>query len=102
MRRRLEALPIGTVLDAACGTGRYADYLAARGHQVIGIDQSPEMIAIARARVPAGRFSTGDLSNIDLADASVDAVVCGLALVHVPDLDRALHEMARVVRPGGR
>jgi SAM-dependent methyltransferase len=102
MHRLLEALPIGTVLDAACGTGRYANYLAARGHEVIGIDQSSDMIAIARAKVPTGRFSTGDLTDIDLADASVDAVVCGLALVHVPDLDRALHEMARVVRPGGR
>ncbi|WP_307793177.1 class I SAM-dependent methyltransferase [Amycolatopsis sp. MtRt-6] len=48
------ALPAGVALDAACGTGRYAGLLAGRGHRVIGIDRSPEMLAWARTRVPRG------------------------------------------------
>ena len=45
----LDALAAGNALDAACGTGRYAGYLAARGHQVVGVDSSPEMLDRARA-----------------------------------------------------
>jgi hypothetical protein len=48
----LAALPTGTAVDAACGTGRYAEHLAARGHRVIGVDSSAEMLDRARARVP--------------------------------------------------
>jgi SAM-dependent methyltransferase len=57
----LDALAAGNALDAACGTGRYAGYLAARGHQVVGVDSSPEMLDRARARVPQGEFLLGDL-----------------------------------------
>ena len=49
-----------------------------------------------------GRFEQGDLAALPLPDASVDAALCALALVHVPDLHPALAELARVVRPGGR
>jgi SAM-dependent methyltransferase len=49
----LDAFSTGTALDAACGTGRFAHYLAARGHQVVGGDSSPERLARARERVPA-------------------------------------------------
>jgi SAM-dependent methyltransferase len=48
----LDGLPAGSALDAACGTGRHAEYLAARGHRVIGVDISPDMLARARIRVP--------------------------------------------------
>ena len=53
----LDRLPAGTALDAACGTGRYAAYLAGRGHRVVGVDGSAEMLDRARARVPAGTFA---------------------------------------------
>lgn len=102
MRRILDPLEPGTVLDAACGTGRYATYLAARGHEVIGVDQSPAMLDRARAKLPAATFVEGDLTNIPLDDGTVDTVVCALALVHVGDLDAAMRELTRVVRPGGR
>ena len=90
------------VLDAACGTGRHAEWLAARGHDLIGVDVSPAMLARARAKIPGGRFEQGDLSALPQPDASVDAVLCTLALVHLADLRPALAEFARVVRPGGR
>jgi ubiquinone/menaquinone biosynthesis C-methylase UbiE len=97
----LDRLPTGSVLDAACGTGRYAAYLAARRHRVVGVDGSPEMLDRARARVPGAQFVRGDLHRLPLADGAVDAVVSALALVHVPALAPVLAEFARVLRPGG-
>jgi SAM-dependent methyltransferase len=102
MQHRLDAWPTGEVLDAACGTGRYAVRLAERGHTVVGVDQSPDMLERARAKVPGGRFLEGGLTELPLPDASVDAAVCALALVHVPEVGPAVAELARVVRPGGR
>jgi SAM-dependent methyltransferase len=97
----VDALPAGVALDAACGTGRYAAALSARGHRVLGVDSSPEMLDHARLRVPNARFEVGDLHRLPVADGVMDLVVCGLALVHVPDLDPVLAEFARVLRPGG-
>jgi SAM-dependent methyltransferase len=91
----------GVALDAACGTGRFADFLAEQGYQVIGVDSSPDMLAHARRRVPAGEFQVGSLDRLPLADDSVDVIVCALALVHVPRLEPVLAEFARVLRPGG-
>ena len=102
MRRLVDALPIGHVLDAACGTGRYASYLHSRGHSVTGVDQSPAMLDLARAKLPRSRFVTGQLTDLPLDDDSADAAVCALALVHLPDINPAMSELARVVRPGGR
>lgn len=102
MRALIETLPPGTVLDAACGTGRYSTILADRGHEVIGVDQSGAMLDIARKKLTAADFREGDLTALPLRDRSVDAVVCALALVHVPDLSCAMREFARVLRPGGR
>jgi SAM-dependent methyltransferase len=91
----------GVALDAACGTGRFAEFLARQGHQVIGVDSSPDMLARARRRVPAGQFHRAALERLPLPDDSVDVIVCALALVHVPDLRPVLAEFARVLRPGG-
>jgi SAM-dependent methyltransferase len=101
MHEILDALPAGVALDAACGTGRYAEYLAAAGHQVLGVDSSPDMLDRARARVPEARFQLGDLHRLPLADDEVDVIVCALALVHVAELEPVIAEFARVLRPGG-
>jgi SAM-dependent methyltransferase len=101
MHEILDALPAGTALDAACGTGRYSEYLAGRGHQVVGVDSSPEMLDRARTRVPQGEFLLGDLHRLPLPDDTVDLVVSGLALAHVPELAPVMAEFARVLRPGG-
>jgi SAM-dependent methyltransferase len=102
VHRLLEGLPKGRVLDAACGTGRHAAWLAAQGHEVVGVDGSAAMLARAQAKLPDCRFEQGDLTRLPLADGSVDAVLCALALVHVPDLRPVFAEFARVVRPGGQ
>jgi ubiquinone/menaquinone biosynthesis C-methylase UbiE len=91
----------GVALDAACGTGRFAEFLAKRGHRVIGVDSSPDMLARARRRVPEAEFHVAELGRLPLPDDCVDVIVCALALEHVPRLDPVLAEFARVLRPGG-
>ncbi len=97
----LGALPPGTALDAACGTGRYTGFLADQGHRVVGVDSSPDMLERARKRVPQAEFRRGDLHDLPVPDGHVDIVVCALALSHVPDLRPVFTEFARVLRPGG-
>jgi len=99
--RILDALPAGRALDAACGSGRYAKLLLERGHQVVGIDTSPEMLAIARGQAPGADFRHGELAALPLEDGQFDVAVCGLALTHVADLAPVMSEFARVLRPGG-
>lgn len=103
MHALFDVLPPGCdVLDAACGTARHGAQLAARGHRVTGVDRSPHMLEKARAKLPDAVFHEGDLEALPLRDANFDAVVCGLALVHLPRLDKVMAEFARVLRPGGR
>jgi len=97
----VDAIPPGVAVDAACGTGRFSALLAERGHRVIGVDSSPDMLARARVNVPDGDFRPGDLAALPVDDASADLVTCGLALAHVPDLRPPFAEFSRVLRPGG-
>lgn len=98
----LASYPVGTALDAACGTGRHAGYLVSLGHEVTGIDSTPEMLELAAAKVPEAEFHTADLTAIPFADGTFDLAVCTLALTHLPDLRPPITELARVLRPGGR
>ncbi len=101
IRRIVDQLPPGAAVDAACGTGRHAGYLASTGHTVTGVDACARMLAIARAKVPAAEFREGDLHRLPVPDQHADLVVCALALCHVPDLAPVMTEFARVLRPGG-
>jgi ubiquinone/menaquinone biosynthesis C-methylase UbiE len=94
-------LPIGRALDAACGTGRHAAYLHDRGCTVTGVDQSLEMLAVARNKLPEVHFEQGDIEQLAFADGSFDLVVIALALCHLADPTAAVAELARVLRPGG-
>ncbi len=97
------------VLDVACGTGLVtvaaARAVGPRG-QVLGVDIAEQMLVAARRRAapyPQSHFSRMDGETLDtVADASVDAVLCALGLMYMPSPERALGEMARVLRPGGR
>jgi SAM-dependent methyltransferase len=97
----VDALPAGVAVDAACGTGRISALLALRGHRVIGVDSSPDMLERARSNVPGGEFREGELQRLPVADGAADLVVCALALAHVADLRPVFAEFARVLRPGG-
>lgn len=92
------------VADLGCGTGNAAEVLSPVVKRVIAVDQSQPMLAAAKKRLGAAgnvEFVSGELTDLPLPSASVDAAVCILVLHHVKDADAAIGEMRRVVRPGG-
>lgn len=97
----IRALPVGRALDAACGTGRHAGFLAELGHDTVGVDATDAMLDVARTKHPDVAFRNGRLESLPLDDASVDLVTSALAVCHAPDLDAVFAEFARVVAPGG-
>lgn len=97
----LDRVPAGVALDAACGTGRQSLALTSRGFRTIGVDQSPQMLAKARAHAPDADYRVGRLESLPVDDDSIDLAVCSLAMTHLPELDAAVAELARVVKPGG-
>ena len=97
----IKARPPGRALDAACGTGRHARHLVDLGHDVTGVDLTPEMLERARQAVPEAIFHRADLRKIPADDEQFSLVVCGLALAHVDDLASAVAELVRVLAPGG-
>jgi len=100
---RIEAGPRDTVLDVATGTGAVARELLARtGCTVVGLDQSAEMLAEARRRLPASvTLVEGTADSLPFADSSFAALTFTYLLRYVPDPGATLHELARVVSPGG-
>ena len=91
-----------SALDAACGTGRHASFLATHGCTVTGVDQSGAMLERARAKVPDAEFIQADVRGMPLDGGSFDLAVVSLALCHLADPAEALQELARVLRPRGR
>ena len=98
------------VIDVACGTGlialRAAQAVAPAG-RVLGVDLSGQMVNTARQRAETSKasnaqFARMDAERLDLPDASFDVALCGLGLMYLPDPERAVREMRRVLRPGGR
>jgi demethylmenaquinone methyltransferase/2-methoxy-6-polyprenyl-1,4-benzoquinol methylase len=94
--------PGDQVVDVGCGTGDLAALAAARGARVVGVDFSGEMLRAARRRGPASAWVRGDAEALPLPDAFASVVTSGFALRNFASLERALAEMARVLRPGGR
>ena len=93
-------------LDLACGTGAVAERAAALGAPVTAVDLAPALIETAATRAHARGldidYRVGDCERLELADASFDAVSSTVGIMFAPDHDAAAHELARVVRPGGR
>ena len=109
-RTAMEALrpePGWRVLDAGSGAGDVSRWLAAEvgtAGEVTALDYSAATIAAAVQRHDGSnvRYTTGDVSALDLPDDSVDGVWCERVLQHVDDADQAIGELVRVTRPGGR
>jgi SAM-dependent methyltransferase len=91
---------VTAVLDLAAGTGALTRGLLAAGVAVTAVEPDPDMVAELRRRLPGVPAATGRAEAIPLADSSVDAVLVATAF-HWFDQDRALTEIARVLRPGG-
>jgi demethylmenaquinone methyltransferase/2-methoxy-6-polyprenyl-1,4-benzoquinol methylase len=99
-RFMVSRVPSGSlVLDVATGTGAVALELQERGCTVVGIDQSPEMLAVARAR--GVEVHEGRAESLPFGDGEFDALTFTYLLRYVDDPAATLRELARVVKPGG-
>jgi demethylmenaquinone methyltransferase/2-methoxy-6-polyprenyl-1,4-benzoquinol methylase len=100
---RETVLPGDVVLDACCGTGDLG--VAAHGAgagRVVGVDFSEAMLERARRKAPQLEWIRADVLALPFEDSSFDAAVVGFGIRNVEDLAAALHELRRVLRPGGR
>ncbi|HEX4747674.1 MAG TPA: class I SAM-dependent methyltransferase [Gaiellaceae bacterium] len=88
------------LLEVGCGPGELAERIQRElGASVVPLDISPRMVELARERGVDARL--GDVQELPFDDGSFDCVVAAWMLYHVPDVDCALGELARVLRPGG-
>ena len=105
--RRLGLRPGMRILDAGCGTAFNAVRLAEMGLEIDGVDLSRSAIAEGVDYAEACgvsdrvRLRQGDLTALDVPDRTYDAVLCLGVLMHVPDFDAAIAELARILKPGG-
>jgi SAM-dependent methyltransferase len=93
--------PPARIVELGVGTGLVARPLTERGYDVLGVDLSPKMIAVARERIGA-RVAVADVTAAPIAAASCDAVVAARVLHVVGDPGAVLADAARIVRPDGR
>jgi SAM-dependent methyltransferase len=94
----------GEAIDAGMGPGRLVAELERRGWHVSGVDASAAMVALAQARVPEARdrLVRAPIESLPFADASFELAVATGVLEYADDLEAALRELTRVLRPGGR
>lgn len=93
-------------LDVACGSGNLAELAAGAGADVTGIDLSPRLVGVARARAAAAGYEivyrVGDAESLDVEDAGFEKVVSSVGMIFAPDHDAVARELTRVTRPAGR
>lgn len=97
--------PGDRVLDVACGTGAVAeeaDHRVRPGGEVMGLDLSPDMLTVARRKLPHLDLHEGRAESMPFRDETFDVVTCQFGLMFFDDRSAALQEMRRVLRPGGR
>ena len=94
------APPKSRVLDVGCGVGQVSNYLAEKGFEATGIDISPLFVKEARKNGKA-KFISADTTKLPFEDESFDAVISAETLEHIPEPEKALSEMARVLKKKG-
>lgn len=96
------------VVDAGCGSATKTLHLVKRGYRVLGLDFSESILIEARAAAsragvdPQVEFRRADLTQIDLESDSIANIVCWGVLMHIPAVEKAVAELARVLAPGGK
>jgi malonyl-CoA O-methyltransferase len=90
------------VLDAGCGTGKFCSYAENKGAlQILGIDQSPNMIDKARASCQAAKFICSDLAHIPLEKNSFDVIIAALVFGHIENMPPVLEKLLYALKTGG-
>jgi ubiquinone/menaquinone biosynthesis C-methylase UbiE len=99
----VELAGAGTIADVGCGPGHVTRYVAARHPDVVGVDLSPGMIAVARERPPELRFTVGSMLDLPVDDGAWAGALALYSLIHLTARERAIacREFARAVRPEG-
>src|SRR6187401_1490919 len=98
---RLGGLPRGArVADLGCGSGVFTDLLRQQGYESIGLDISPKLIALGRAKYPNVEFLEGDVEHLPFPSVSLDGVLLSGLVHHLPDPSRCAAEVFRVLKPG--
>jgi ubiquinone/menaquinone biosynthesis C-methylase UbiE len=98
----LVPFPWLSTLEIGCGEGRVARDLAARGHQITGVDAAPTLLEAVREEGGAGEYLLADAAALPLADGSFDLVVAYNSLMDIQDMPGAVREASRVLVQGGR
>ena len=93
----------GKILDIGSGPGQFAKHMIEKGFEVIGIDFSKEMVAIAKGKVPNVDFRHMDMRQLDFPDNSFDGVFSAYSLIHIPSEEvlETLKGFHRVLKAGG-
>lgn len=92
----------GLILDAGCGKGRFARLLAQCERRAIGLDPVESFLRVAQGQVAETRWVQGSLTSLPFDVGVFEGALCIDVLQHIPDTRRAVSELSRVTRPGGR
>jgi SAM-dependent methyltransferase len=94
---------VGRVADVGCGPGRVAGFMAERGLDVVGVDVSQAMLAVARTAHPLIEFEKGQLDDLPIETGALAGAVCWYSIIYTPPdrLAEAFVELSRVLKPGG-
>lgn len=101
MLAEARALNPATAIDVGCGEGRFCRMLKEHGVAATGVDPTGALIDEARRRDPSGDYRLGRAEALEFGDAAFDLAVSYLSLIDIEHADKAIAEMARVLRPGG-
>lgn len=93
----------GKILDVGSGPGQFAKHMTEKGFEVIGIDFSKEMVAIANGKIPTVIFRHMDMRQLDFPDNSFDGLFSAYSLIHIPSEEvlETLKGFRRVLKVGG-